>query len=68
MDESQRFLGCLPFEPDARDLKLKAYIDAPKLIEAAQVPGALDWGSFPTPAGALPEPEAARNSLPGDAP
>ena len=54
MDKMQ-FLGCLPFEPDSRDLPLKAYIDKPKLIESAQVPGALDWGSFPTPAGPLPE-------------
>ena len=56
--DKMRFLGCLPFEPDSRDLQMKAYIDKPKLIESAQVPGALDWGSFPTPSGPLPEEDA----------
>ena len=57
MDKT-RFLGKLPFEPDSRDLLLAKYIDKAQLIEAAQVPGALDWGAFPTPAGPQPEADA----------
>jgi len=52
-----RFLGKLPFQPDHRDLKLAKYIDKAKLIEAAQVPGAVDWGVFPTPDGSDPAPD-----------
>ena len=59
-----RFLGKLPFEPDSRDLLMAKYIDRAQLIEAAQVPGALDWGAFPTPAG--PQPEADTDPLYND--
>ena len=52
--DKQRFLGRLPFVADHRDLKLAKYIDQAKLIEAAQVPGALDWGVFPAPDGTSP--------------
>jgi hypothetical protein len=55
MSFTHRFLGLNPKTPDHRDLLLKNYIDAKTLIDAAQVPGALDWGAFPTPTGPLPE-------------
>lgn len=55
MSFTHRFLGLNPKTPDHRDLLLKNYIDAKTLIDAAQVPGALDWGAFPPPTGPLPE-------------
>ena len=55
MSFTHRFLGCLPKPHDSRDLLLKSYIDKAQLIDAAQVPGALDWGAVPTPTGPLPE-------------
>ena len=55
--EKQRLLGKLPFVVAHRDLLLKNYRDSPTLIEAAQVPGALDGGVFPTPDGTDPAPD-----------
>jgi len=68
--DKQRFLGKLPFRPDHRDLLLKHYIDAPTLIEAAQVPGALDWGVFPAPDGSdtVPDTDPLYNNVAGCCP
>lgn len=50
----RRYFGKRPTVDDFRDIWLKSYLDAPRLLDALQAPAMLDWAAFPLPSGAPP--------------